>query len=71
MTAYLQPGDEIHLAFGVSATKYGPDLDAEVAERMSQFNEAYNHKGVKIISFNYSSSLTHPVVVSVFREKSS
>lgn len=69
MTAYLQPGDEIHIAFGVSATKYGIDLDKEVAQRMRQLNEAYDHKGVKIISFSYNSLLTHPVVVAVFREK--
>lgn len=70
MTAYLQPGDEIHLAFPVSATKHGMALEAEIQQNMSHFNELYDRKGIKIISFSYNSDLTHPFVVAVFRQAS-
>lgn len=68
MTApILQPGDRIHLAFPVSPMLVGRELDARIREAQAGFTEGYGHHGVTITTFSWSSALTHPTVVAVFR----
>ena len=63
MTAVLQQGDKIHLAFPVST-----GADAIAAESMArQLIRAYAQMDVMVIQWTSSTTLTHPVVVAIFR----
>lgn len=68
MTAYLQPGDMIHLAFGYSR-RIG-ETDQEAAKRThDELAGIYSQVGVQITGSSGSSELKHPVVISVIRTK--
>lgn len=61
MTAYLQPGDRIHLAV--------PDMfpGNTIADDATYWRSIYGPQGVEIINISVLNRLTHPVVVAVFR----
>lgn len=68
MTAYLQPGDKIHIAFPVASGFFeAGELDRIVAEVNRQLTEMYALMGVEVVGTSSSPTLTHPVIVSVVR----
>lgn len=67
MTAYLHPGDQIHLAFPISGVLYGREAEAEAKRLHDEFTALYARLGVNIVQSTASSQLTAPVVVAVFR----
>ncbi len=69
MTAYLQPGDRIHLAFQASDHPNAAKAEAQVKDDARDFTAAYAQQGVTVETWSANSALTHPVVVAVFRDK--
>lgn len=67
MTAYLQPGDQIHLAFPISAGLFPSEANAEAQREHDQFAANYAKLGVTVVTSSANSALTAPVVVAVFR----
>lgn len=72
MTAYLQPGDRIHIAFSIGTLEYVCTLTPdEVNKRMKAFSDEltrmYKLMGVHVIGTTSSTAVDHPVVVSVVR----
>lgn len=73
MTAYLQPGDRIHIAFSIGTLEYVCTLTPdEVNKRVKAFSDEltrmYKLMGVHVIGTTSSTAVDHPVVVSVVRE---
>lgn len=73
MTAYLQPGDRIHIAFSIGTLEYVSTLTSdEVKERVKEFSDEltrmYRLMGVHVVGTTSSTAVDHPVVVSVVRE---
>ena len=74
MTAYLQPGDKIHIAFpvtshpGLMPIEANRLMAAELAAVKKDFTELYGKQGVEIAMVTGWSTITAPVVVAVFRE---
>ena len=69
MTAYLRPGDKVHVAFPIP-----PGLSVEEGRRVAQERsdgliEGYARQGVKVVVIDACDVLTHVVVVAVFREE--
>lgn len=61
MTAYLQHGDQIHLAYPSTGSKQEDDkLEAQV-------RGGYARLGVEVVAFTAANSISTPVVVAVFR----
>lgn len=68
MTAYLQPGDKIHIAVGINST-YSMELaNRQVAEQLKTFEEAYGSVGVTVLTITGTPGLLHPVIVAVIRD---
>lgn len=67
MTAYLQRGDKIHIAFPVSSMLYGRELESRVLEDAKRLTDAFAMHGVTVTSYSANSALPGPVVVAVFR----
>jgi hypothetical protein len=68
VTAILRPGDKIHLAFGVD-----PHVNREMVQQEAlivarNMTEAYAAQGVTIVRWTANTTLSHPVVVAVFRD---
>lgn len=70
MTAYLQPGDKIHIAFPITFVTgmIQEDIDLSVAQAHQEITDMYALMDVKVVATSSSITLTHPVVVSVVRE---
>lgn len=67
MTAYLQPGDKIHIAFPISAN-IGETLP-EASRRMhGEIAAMYAQMNVQLIGSSGNTTLNHPVIVAVIRE---
>lgn len=64
MTAILQAGDRIHLAFPVTYTME----DNLLEEIMKMYQKDYQAQGVTIEVWSAHTGLQHPVVVSIFRD---
>lgn len=69
MTAYLQPGDIIHLAMPIDRRLRGGEIDAHVKKVNEEMAGFYGSLGVTVSMASYNSELTHPVVVAVIRSK--
>jgi hypothetical protein len=67
MTAYLQPGDKIHLAFGVDSDLPYGDKVKQASENAQALTAQYAFQGIEVVMWTANSQLTHPVVVSVIR----
>lgn len=67
MTAYLQPGDKIHLAIPIPPTLHGPALHAAVEDARQTYAATYAQHGIEVTYFDVSTALPAPVVVAVFR----
>ncbi len=67
MTAYLQPGDKIHIAFGLNGLLSAPEQQKQFNDSFELFKQQYGYHGVKVVVAAGSTSLTHPVIVSVIR----
>lgn len=68
MTAILQPGDKIHLAFGLGTTDLkGNELHKFAESELQQYVRSYGKQGVQVVQWTASSALTAPVVVAIFR----
>lgn len=66
MTAYLQPGDKIHIAFPLSAN-IGETLP-EASRRMhAELVAMYAQMNIELIGSSGNTMLSHPVIVAVFR----
>jgi len=68
MTAYLQPGDQIHIAFPVSGSLYPDAARAEAERTHADLTATYAKLGVTVVTSSANSALTAPVVVAVFRQ---
>lgn len=67
MTAYLQPGDKIHIAFPLSAN-VGETLP-EASRRMhAELVAMYAQMNIELIGSSGNTTLNHPVIVAVIRE---
>lgn len=67
MTAYLQPGDKIHIAFPLSAN-IGETLP-EASRRMhAELVAMYAQMNIELIGSTGNTTLSHPVIVAVIRE---
>jgi len=60
MTANLQPGDKIFLAFPLN-------LDGDAPDLYRFYKNEFAKQGVEVVFWASNSALTHPVVVAVFR----
>lgn len=60
MTAYLKPGDKIHIAIGIANP-------AEMAVKYDEVCRMYELMGVEVLGGTGSTLLSHPVVVAVVR----
>ncbi len=68
MTAYLQPGDQIHLCVPISSghlTK--ASADAEAKTHADTLTELCERHGVTVVSWSGNPALSHPVASLVFR----
>lgn len=70
MTAYLQPGDKIHVAFPITFVTgmIQEDIDLSVAQAHQEIIDMYGLMDVEVVATSSSTTLTHPVVVSVVRK---
>lgn len=69
MTAYLQPGDRIHLAIPVTPGLPGDQAAEEAEHTRAQYEQEFHDRGVTITGVTANPALTHPVVVAVFRDE--
>lgn len=69
VTAYLQPGDTIHLAMPIDGSLWGDVREAYVNKTNGEMAGFYGSLGVTVSMASYNSGLTHPVVVAVIRSK--
>lgn len=67
MTAYLQPGDAVHLAVPITPTHSKEAANAEGRATVGELTAVCNRFGVTVASWSGHSQLGHPVVVAVFR----
>lgn len=65
----LQRGDRIHLAFPISPMLSGTEREAKMAGDAEAFVREFERQGVTVTSWTAHSSLTHPVIVAVFRSE--
>ena len=68
MTAYLQPGDKIHIAVGINETTSVQDANRQTRDQLKTFEKAYGAVGVSILTITGTPGLLAPVIVSVIRE---
>lgn len=68
MTAYLQPGDKIHIAVGINSTHSMADADQQTRDQLKTFEQAYGAIGVGILTITGTPGLLAPVIVAVIRE---
>lgn len=68
MTMYLKRGDKIHLAVPIPNTFSPAEAEVETRRLYNFYVTEYGALGVGIVIFTTNSTLTHPVVVAVFRE---
>lgn len=66
MTAYLQPGDSIHLAIPMTVKLAGPDME-ETTRLANELTAFYNSKGIHVAKCTAGPITTHPQVIAVFR----
>lgn len=70
MTAYLQPGDVIHLVVPRSYVKTGPlPIEEFMQSDLGDTVEFYRSQGVTVGAVTNGPGLTHPIVVAVFRDR--
>jgi len=67
MTAYLQSGDKIHLAFGIDSDKTYNEKVKQAESDARTLTAQYADLGIEVVMWTASSALNHPVVISVFR----
>lgn len=67
MTAYLQPGDRIHIVIPFSRDEYGHPNPAAVEKDAAALIALYAAQGVTVISWMANSGLDAATVVAVFR----
>lgn len=67
MTAHLEPGDIIHLAFPVSSVN-GVANPKEIERMAADLIALYGHYGVTVAIWTGNTNLTCPTVVSVMRK---
>lgn len=67
MTAYLQPGDKIHIVFPLSSN-IGESLPDASRRIHAEYCAMYNQVGVELIGSTGNTTLNHPVIVAVIRE---
>ncbi len=67
MTAYLQPGDKIHLAFGIDSNLTYPEKVKQAESNARTLIAQYADLGVEVVLWSANNVLAHPVVVSVIR----
>lgn len=63
----LRRGDRIHLAIPVSEGDE-EDVLKQAAKTTEDMKNAYAAMGVTVVILSWNTGLTHPVVVSVFRD---
>lgn len=68
MTAYLQPGDKIHIAVGINSTHSVADANQQTRDQLKTFEQAYGAIGVGILTITGTPGLLAPVIVAVIRE---
>lgn len=68
MTTYLQPGDKIHLAFGIAEGMPDELAKRKAAEGHEGFMEMYAAMRVIVVGTTAIPGLKEPVIVSVVRE---
>ena len=68
MTAYLQPGDKIHIAVGINSTNSVADANQQTRDQLKTFEQAYGAIGVGILTITGTPGLLAPVIVAVIRE---
>lgn len=68
MTAYLQPGDKIHIAVGINSTHSVADANRQTRDQLKTFEQAYGAIGVGILTITGTPGLLAPVIVAVIRE---
>jgi len=69
VTAYLQPGDRIHLAMPLDGRLLPHEVQAETERIYAEQRAYYADHDVNVVQLSASSALTAPVVVAVFRDK--
>lgn len=68
MTAYLQPGDHIHLCVPISSGHHTKaSADAEGKGQADALTAVCNQHGVMVSTWSGHTQLSHPVVSIVFR----
>jgi hypothetical protein len=67
MTAYLQPGDKIHLAIPVDSNQTRDGILRQAKDSAESYIKDYARMGVEIVIWTANSTLNHPLVVSVIR----
>lgn len=69
MTAYLQPGDKIHVAFPITVLSHWDQTDVNtfVAQGGKYLTDMYAKMGVEVVGWSSSTTLDRPTVVAVIR----
>lgn len=67
MTAYLQPGDKIHLAFGIDSDLSYQEKVQQAESNARNLTAQYAKMGVQVVMWTANSVVNHPVVISVIR----
>lgn len=73
MTAYLQPGDKIHIAFPITILTIWDqnDVNTHVRQMGAELTKTYAAMGVEVVGYTSSTSLDRPTVVAVVRASKS
>lgn len=66
----LQRGDAIHLALPITSGLYGSDLRDEANRSSAEQVAFYATMGVTVAQTTWSTGLSAPVIVAVFRQPS-
>ena len=69
MTAYLQPGDHIHIACPISPVLYGDEVQREGHRLHAEYSAFYARYGITVDMTTTNSQLYQPVVVAVIRNQ--
>lgn len=67
MTAYLEPGDKIHICFSVPQGS-ADEMDAATEQVFKELCTMYANMGVVVAGGTGCTNLANPMVVSVVRE---
>lgn len=69
MTVILKRGDRIHLAVGLDNHGDVEAVKKQLREAIADLSDTYTKQGVTVVQWTGSTTLTHPVVVAVFRDE--